>query len=73
MTFRITRGTKGDNDRKSRRKGKTTLGSKAHADTLERGAAKGEALFAPLLARFPDPDAAIKARKARWAQEHQDA
>ncbi len=64
---RILVGIKGDNDRKTRRKGKTS--SKAHADRLERGAAKGEALFAPLLARFPDPDAKIKARKARWAQE----
>ena len=43
--------------------------SQAHADKLERGAAKGEALFARLLSRFPDPDAAIKERKARWARE----
>ena len=42
--------------------------SQAHADKLERGAAKGEALFARLLSRFPDPDAAIKERKARWAE-----
>jgi hypothetical protein len=69
MTYAITHGTKGDNDRKSRRKMKTRMGGKAFEDTQERGAAKGEALFAPLLARFPDPDAAIKERKARWAQE----
>ncbi len=69
MTHRILVGIKGDNDRKSKRKMKTRMGSKAHTERLERGAAKGEALFAPLLARFPDPDAKIKERKARWAQE----
>ena len=50
---------------------KTRNNSKAHADKLERGAAKGEALFARLLSRFPDPDAAIKERKARWAKPEQ--
>lgn len=60
---------KGDRNRNSKQAMRTTMGGKAHADKLERGAAKGKALFARLLSRFPDPDAAIKERKARWAQE----
>jgi hypothetical protein len=62
---------KGDRNRNSKQAMRTTMGSQAHAEKLERGAAKGEALFAPLLARFLDPDAAIKERKARWAKPEQ--
>jgi hypothetical protein len=64
---------KGDRSRNSKQAMRTTMGSQAHADKLERGAAKGEALFAQLLDRFPDPDAAIKERKARWAKASNEA
>jgi hypothetical protein len=64
---------KGDRHRNSKQAMRTTMGPQAHADKLERGAAKGEALFARLLDRFPDPDAAIKARRERWARASNEA
>jgi len=64
---------KGDRNRNSKQAMRTTMGGKAHTDKLERGAAKGDALFARLLDRFPDPDARIKERKARWAKASNEA
>jgi hypothetical protein len=72
VTIHIGR-LKGDRNRNRKQAMRTAMGGKAHADKLERGAAKGEALFARLLSRFPDPDAAIKERKARWTKASNEA